>query len=54
VLQHAWLQDTDFRQANLHESDMARVRIGSGVVFDGARTSRMRTLPRRSASPATI
>lgn len=51
VLQHAWLHETDFRQANLHESDMARVRIGKGVVFDGARTSRMRTLPRRIATP---
>jgi uncharacterized protein YjbI with pentapeptide repeats len=53
VLQHAWLQDTDFRQANLHESDMARVRLGTKVIFDGARTSRMRTLPRRQTSRAT-
>jgi len=47
VLQHAFLQDTDFRYANLHEADLARVRIGTGVRFEGARTSRWRTLPRR-------
>lgn len=49
ILQHAWLQDTDFRFANLHEGDMARVRLGPGVQFQGALTSRLRTLPRRPA-----
>lgn len=54
VLQHAWLKDTDFRHANLHEGDLARVRLGTGVQFQGALTSRMRTLPRRPmpANPA--
>jgi uncharacterized protein YjbI with pentapeptide repeats len=54
VLQHAWLQDTDFRGANLHEGDMARVRLGQRVQFQGALTTRMRTLPRRPARSTAV
>jgi uncharacterized protein YjbI with pentapeptide repeats len=46
VLQHALLGPTDFRFANLHEADLARVRIGAQVRFDGALFSRARTRPR--------
>lgn len=45
VFQHARLEDTDFRQANLFQSDFARVRRGPGIGFEGALTTRMRTLP---------
>jgi uncharacterized protein YjbI with pentapeptide repeats len=51
VLQHARLGPTDFRQANLHEADLARVRIGAEVRFDGALFSRVRTRPRHRAAP---
>lgn len=46
VLQHALLQDTDFRHSNLHQADAARVRVGPGVRWEGALTTRLRTLPR--------
>jgi hypothetical protein len=46
VFQHALLDRTDYCQANLFQSDFARVRVAPGVRFDGALTPRMRTYPR--------
>lgn len=46
VFQHAALEDTDYRHANLFQSDFARVRVAPGVRFEGALVTRMRTYPR--------
>jgi uncharacterized protein YjbI with pentapeptide repeats len=46
VLQHAVLEGGDYRQANLFQSDLARVRVGAGVEMEGALTTRARTWPR--------
>jgi|GEM_PF-274620 len=52
VFQHALLEDTDYRQANLFQSDFARVRVGANVAFDAALTTRMRTYPRHRPQAA--
>jgi uncharacterized protein YjbI with pentapeptide repeats len=52
VFQHATLAETDCRRANLFQSDFARVRLGAGVRFDAALTTRMRTYPRHRPAAA--
>ena len=46
VLQHALLAGTSLSHANLHEADLARIRVVGQVSFTGAIFTRARTRPR--------